>query len=60
MRRRYCRDVQKPACVLGRSQSAKCYTIDLTDEGYSQLIVEVADPEAAVNLIRGATCNSPG
>ena len=34
--------------------------IDLTDEGYSQLIVEVADPDAAVNLIRGATCNSPG
>jgi len=34
--------------------------IDLTGEGYSQLIVEVADPDAAVNLIRGATCNSSG
>jgi hypothetical protein len=28
--------------------------IDLTDEGYSQLVVE-ADPDAAVSLIRGST-----
>jgi hypothetical protein len=28
---------------------------DLADKGYSQLIVEVADPDAAVSLIRDAT-----
>jgi hypothetical protein len=33
--------------------------IDLTDEGYSQLIVEVAGPDAAVSLIRDATANVP-
>jgi hypothetical protein len=32
--------------------------IDLTDEGYSQLIVEVADPDAAVSLIRGSTAKA--
>lgn len=34
-------------------------TIDLVNEGYSQLIVEVAHPDAAVSLIRGATGNFP-
>jgi hypothetical protein len=33
--------------------------IDLADEGYSQLIVEVADPDAAVSLIRGSTGKAP-
>jgi hypothetical protein len=33
--------------------------IDLINEGYSQLIVEVADPDAAISLIQGATGNLP-
>ena len=32
-------------------------TINLADEAYSELIVEVADPDAAVSLIRDATAN---
>ena len=42
---------------IGKAQNA--IAIDLVNEGYSQLIVEVADPEAAVSLIRGATGNLP-
>ena len=44
-------DVSKPENAIA---------IDLVNEGYSQLIVEVADPAAAVSLICGATGNFPG
>jgi hypothetical protein len=43
-------DVAKPQNAI---------TVDLLNEGYSQLIVEVADPDTAVSLIRGATGNFP-
>ena len=39
-------DVSKPQNAIA---------IDLVDEGYSQLIVEVANPDAAINLIRSST-----
>jgi len=32
----------------------KTVTIDLNEERYSQLIVEVADPETAIKLIQSA------
>ena len=44
-------DVSKPENAIA---------IDLVNEGYSQLIVEVADPATAVCLIRGATGNFSG
>ncbi|HTQ24277.1 MAG TPA: hypothetical protein VMI09_06240 [Candidatus Binataceae bacterium] len=44
-------DVSKPENAIA---------IDLINEGYSQLIVEVADPDEAASLIRGATGNFPG
>ena len=44
-------DVSKPENAIA---------IDLVNEGYSQLIVEVADPATAVSLIRGATGNFSG
>jgi hypothetical protein len=34
-------------------------TIDLVNESYSRLIVEVADPDATISLIRGVTGNFP-
>jgi hypothetical protein len=34
--------------------AAKAIVIDLRDETYQQLIIEVADPEAAVQLIKDA------
>ena len=43
-------DVHKPQNAI---------TVDLIDEGYKRLVVEVADPDAAVSLIRGATGNFP-
>ncbi|HEY2524884.1 MAG TPA: hypothetical protein VGI29_07485 [Candidatus Binataceae bacterium] len=42
------------------SKPENAVAIDLVNEGYSQLIVEVACPDAAVSLIRGATGNFPG
>ncbi len=42
---------------MAKAQNA--IAIDLLNEGYSQLIVEVADPDTAASLIRGATGNFP-
>ena len=53
----YYKDGRHVLWDVARPQNA--IAIDLVNEGYSQLIVEVADPDAAVSLIRGATGNFP-
>lgn len=40
--------------------AAEAIVIDLRDETYQQLIIEVADPEAAVQLIKDALAQEDG